>query len=232
MVTDTKLSKFLTYVRQDMAGKSKETRVRRVSVSGPQVVRIHDQAYEYLSWEVLGEEIFDLAQKILKNGKEYDRVIALAKGGLTFARSLIDYLDIPQLNSIQIEFYSGIDKTLKAPVVTQGLSASIKNESILIFDDLVDKGETMKKATEYLRFHGPEDIDTCCLITKPWATFKPDFFTHESKAWIIFPNESRETIQLLQDMWQEKGDSLEVIKVNLMKIGFPKAEVEFFTQDR
>lgn len=229
MATDTKISKFLTYVHDDRKTAG-DTVIKRVSAGGPKVVKVHDQLYEYLSWEVLGEQIFELSQQIIKSGKEFDRVIALAKGGLTFARSVIDYLNVPHLNSIQVEFYSGIDQTLKEPVITQSLHSSIKNENVLIFDDLVDKGETMALAVKYLKYHGPHEITTACLITKPWTTFTPDFYTHESKAWIIFPNESRETIHLLQKMWQEKGDSLEVIKENLLKIGFPKAEVEFFTQ--
>lgn len=195
-------------------------------------VTIHNQAYEYLSWEGLGLEIFTLAQQILESGEQFDRVIALAKGGLTFARSLTDYLDVNALSSIQIQFYSGIGQTLKQPVINQGLSVSIKNESILIFDDLVDKGETMALAKEYLQYHGPKTIHTASLIRKPWSTLKPDFSTHETEAWVIFPNESRETIHLLQQMWQEKGDSLEVIQQNLLKIGFPKAEVVFFTRAR
>lgn len=50
---------------------------------------IHEQTYEYHSWETLGNEIFVIAQKILESGEKFDRVIALAKGGLTFSRSLV-----------------------------------------------------------------------------------------------------------------------------------------------
>ncbi len=197
-----------------------------------QAVTIHDQEYEYLSWELLGEEIFTLAQKISESQIKYDRVIALAKGGLTFARSLTDYLDVDHLSSIQIQMYSGINQTLKKPIVLQSLPVSIQDENILVFDDIVDKGDTMALSLEYLSYHGAKSITTAALVKKPWTTFQPDFYAHDSKAWIIFPNESRETIKLLQDMWLEKGDSLEVIKQNLLQIGFPKAEVEFFTQVR
>jgi len=197
-----------------------------------QAITIHDQKYEYLSWELLGEEIFALAQKISTSPVQYDRVIALAKGGLTFARSLTDYLDIDHVSSIQIQMYTGIQESLKKPVILQSLPVSIKDERILVFDDIVDKGDTLKLALEYLSYHGAKSITTACLVKKPWTSFEPDFFAHESNAWIIFPNESRETIHLLSDMWQEKGDSLEEIIQNLVQIGFPKAEVEFFTQVR
>jgi hypoxanthine phosphoribosyltransferase len=197
-----------------------------------QSVSINNQVYEYLSWEELGREIFSLAKQISESGLVFDRVIALAKGGLTFSRSLTDFLNIKELSSIQIEFYSGIGKTNKTPVITQSLPVTIRNENILIFDDVVDKGDTMKLAVDYLSYHGAKEITTCSLITKPWTTLKPNFSTHKTESWIIFPNESRETIQLLQKMWSDQGNSLEEIKQNLLKIGFPKEEVEFFIQIR
>jgi hypoxanthine phosphoribosyltransferase len=195
-------------------------------------VVIHDQEYEYLSWEQLGTEMFELSKKIIESGKKFDRVVALAKGGLTLSRSLVDFLDIPDISTIQIEFYTGIGSTQKTPVITQSLPVSVRDQEILIFDDIVDRGETMKMATEYLKYHGVKSVTTASLVSKPWTSFPSDFWVHETKAWIIFPNESRETIELLTELWKEHGDSLEIITENLLKIGFPKAEVEFFAQIR
>lgn len=191
-------------------------------------ITIHEQTYEYLSWDSLGKEIFSLAKQICVSNMEFDRVIALAKGGLTFSRSLVDYLHIKEISSIQIEFYTGIGTSNKTPVITQSLPVSIRNENILIFDDIIDKGETMRLATEYLQYHGAKKLTTCALFRKPWANFTADFVARQTDAWIIFPNESRETIQLLSEMWQEKGDAAEKIHKQLLEIGFPKDEVEFF----
>lgn len=188
----------------------------------------HNQAYEFYSWNALGEDIFELAKKIIKSGQKYDRIIALAKGGLTFSRSLVDYLDVQEISSIQIEFYTGIGTTNKTPVITQSLPVSIKDENILIFDDIVDKGATMELAVEYLKFHGAKSISTSTLIEKPWSTFKSNFVARESKAWVIYPNEIRETITILKQLWEEKGDSPGIIKENLVQLGFSKDEVELF----
>jgi hypoxanthine phosphoribosyltransferase len=189
---------------------------------------IHDQMYEYHSWGTLGEEIFILSKKILESGKKFDRVIALAKGGLTFSRSLVDYLSIKELSTFQIEFYTGVGTTNKTPVITQSLPVSIRDEHILVFDDVVDRGETLKLATEYLKYHGAQSITTAVLITKPWTKVQADFFARETDAWVIFPNESREHIQLLKKIWSDSGDSKEQIVENLLQIGLPKAEVELF----
>lgn len=191
-------------------------------------VTIHDQAYEYYSWQQLGEAIFDVAKRIIESDQSFDRVIALAKGGLTFSRSLVDYLDIKDISTFQIEFYTGIGTTAKTPVITQSLPVSIKNERVLVFDDVVDHGETMKMATQYLQYHGAASITTSALIQKPWSTFKVDFAAQESEAWVIFPNEARETIKTLAQMWTEKGDSPEKIATQLGEIGFPAPEVALF----
>lgn len=188
----------------------------------------HDQAYEFYNWETLGEDIFVLAKKIIESGQKFDRIIALAKGGLTFSRSLVDYLEVEDVSSIQIQFYTGIGTTFKTPVITQSLPVSIKGENILIFDDIVDRGETMKLAVDYINYHGAKSIVTSTLIEKPWSHFKTDFYARNSEAWVIYPNEIRETISILRELWEEKGDSPEVIKENLIKLGFSKPEVELF----
>ena len=193
---------------------------------------IHGQAYEFYSWDKLGQDIFKLSQQIIKSGQKFDRIIALAKGGLTFSRSLVDFLDVPNLSSFQIEFYTGIGTTQKMPVIIQSLPVSVRDESVLIFDDLVDKGETMKMAVDYVKYHGVKKITTATLITKPWSEFKIDFFAYESRAWVIFPNEIRETITTLSNMWQQKGDSPDQIQQQLLEIGFNQAEVALFFKVR
>jgi uncharacterized protein len=193
-------------------------------------ITIHDQAYEFYPWQTLGDDIFNLAQEILKSGEKYDRIIALAKGGLTFSRSLVDYLQTDNISTIQIEFYTGIGTTQKTPVITQSLPVSIRNEKVLVFDDIVDRGETMKLATQYLQYHGAAEIKTAALINKPWSTFKVDYAARQSEAWVIFPNEIRETIETLIELWQENGDSNSQILEQLAQIGFSEAEVALFAK--
>jgi len=188
----------------------------------------HTQLYEYYSWELLGDATFSLAKQIIESGLKFDRIIALAKGGLTFSRSMVDFLNVKAVSSIQIEFYTGIGTTAKTPVITQSLPVSVKGERILIFDDILDTGETMKLAKEYVAYHGADSIHTAVLIKKPWSSSPVDFASRESKAWVIFPNEVRETINTLVLNWKKAGDSSDTIHTQLEQIGFSKAQVAFF----
>lgn len=193
-------------------------------------ITIHDQAYEYYTWSDLGEAIFRIAKQVIDSGEEFDRIIALAKGGLTFSRSLVDYLNIKEVSSFQIEFYSVIEHKNKTPVITQSLPVSVRGERVLVFDDVVDHGDTMELAVQYLNYHGVKEIKTAALVSKPWSKFKIDYAAFESQAWVIFPNEARETIETICHIWAKKGDSPEVIRRQLAEMGFPKEEVALFAK--
>lgn len=66
-----------------------------------------------LSWQEMGEICFRLSKKILAKKIKFDRIIALAKGGLTWSRTLSDYLKIDKLSVVQVKFYQDIGKTGK-----------------------------------------------------------------------------------------------------------------------
>lgn len=189
---------------------------------------IHDQAYEHFTWDQLGQGIFTLAKQIIDSGHQFDRVIALAKGGLTFSRSLVDFLEVKDVSSFQIEFYTGIGQTAETPVITQSLPVTIKDERVLIFDDVVDKGDTMIMAAQYVKYHGARDIKTATLVRKPWSKCNADFVAYTTDTWVIFPNEVRETIQTLCTIWKKAGDSPDQIKQQLAQIGFSEPEVALF----
>lgn len=180
------------------------------------------------SWEQMGEFCFALAQKILASGKKYDRVVALAKGGWTWARALVDYLGIDQVASVQIKFYSDVYKTHREPVIIQSLAVSIENEDILVFDDVADSGGTFAVAKEYLRKCGAKSVDTATLFYKPHSHFKPDFYVYETKAWVIFPHEIREIVVQAGKKWLESGLSKKQVLDRFGALDLPMTQIKYF----
>ncbi|HKY73843.1 MAG TPA: phosphoribosyltransferase [Patescibacteria group bacterium] len=189
---------------------------------------VHEQSYLLLTWSDVGNVLMQLAEQIIQSGEQYDRIIALAKGGLTWSRTLCDYLGLSNLSSIQISFYTDIGKTARTPVITQSLPITIQNERVLIFDDLADSGETLKIAKKYAKMHGAKSVKVATLASKTWTKFLPDYFIFTSGEWIIFPGETRETIVLLSKMWRERGDSEAQIKKQFIEIGFSLDEIHLF----
>lgn len=190
---------------------------------------IYDEIpYVAPTWEQMGVICFELAKNILKNGKKYDRVVALAKGGWTWARALVDYLGIDQVASVQIKFYSGVYQTNEEPKIVQPLSVNVKGENVLIFDDVADSGKTFIMAKDYLLKSGAKSVQTAALFYKPHSNFKPDYFIYETRAWVIFPHEMREIVETAGKKWLETGLSEKEVLARFAKLSLPADQMKYF----
>lgn len=183
--------------------------------------------YIYISWNQMGVYTFELAKKILNSEKKFDRVIALAKGGWTWARTLVDFIQVEHMSSIHISSYLGVNKTVK-PKIIEPLSVNVSGEHILLFDDVMDSGHTVKKVKTYLKSMGVESITVATLGYKPRSIIIPDFYAFETVAWIAFPHELREFVELSHKTWKAKGLSIKRITDRFLKLGLPADQVRYF----
>lgn len=180
------------------------------------------------SWEDMGVLCFNLAKQILDSGKKYDRVVALAKGGWTWARTLVDYLQIENIASVQIKFYSDVNTTSETPVILQSLSTSVNGENILQFDDVADSGKTLVVAKDYILKCGAKLVDTATLFYKPRSVFKPDFYSYSTSAWVIFPHEVREIVIQAGRSWLKSGLKKEAVIKRFTDLGLPYDQIIYF----
>lgn len=183
--------------------------------------------FSFWSWEDLERTTIDLADQIEATGKQYDRIVALANGGLTMVRLLGDRLGTNKISSVQLSFYQGINDTKKEPQIIQPLIAKVASQKILIFEDIVDTGATLEFALSYLRDHGVASVETASLVIKPHSTVQPQFIGVTEKSWVIFPYEVRETLEELWGKWhEEQGQS--ATKEALLAIGFSPEDIQQF----
>lgn len=179
------------------------------------------------TWSQLNETAFEVAQQIIRKGKEYDRIVTLAKGGWPMSRSLVDFLNISSVASVGIKFYQGINNRMNRPEVYQDLPVKVKGERVLLFDDVADTGESLDFTTEYLRSQGVAEVDCATLFYKPHSQFKPAFYAAETEAWIIFPYEIFESMNLLMSKWQDKM-TLDEILVRFSQLGVEERYIKHF----
>lgn len=180
------------------------------------------------TWNQLGHLCFKLGRKINQLGNRYDKIVVIAKGGLTWSRVLADYLNIPEIESIRVKLYRGINSTFKKPEIIQPLKAGIKGENILLFDDVADSGQTLEFVKNLLVEEGAKGVDTATLFYKPSSKTIPDFFDHETDAWIVFPHEIREFIEETSKDWLEKGLSRKQAGERYLRLGLPEDQVKYF----
>lgn len=180
------------------------------------------------SWQEMGELVFELFKKIEVSGKKFDRVVALAKGGWTWARTLVDYLKIEELDSVRIKFYFGIEEKVNDPKIVVPLSVKVGGENVLVFDDVADSGKTLRVAKEHLLDEGAKEVEFATLFYKSESEIEPEFWGYKTDAWIVFPHEIREFIDETQKKWSEKGLAKGEIVNRYKSLGLSDKQIEYF----
>ena len=177
--------------------------------------------YEVPTWNQIYDMLFSQAQKIQNQPYNPDILVAIARGGLIPARILADLLEMPMFESIQIEFYSGINQTRLEPTLRQTLTTDIVGKKILLVDDIADKGESLKLAKTHLQQKGASQIKTATLYNKSTSITIPDFYEKHTISWVVFPWETKETLRkIIQKQQGKRALNNEVAK--LVKAGLPK----------
>lgn len=180
------------------------------------------------TWDEMNQLVFKISQQMLQDGKKFDRIVTLAKGGWPMTRSLVDFLSIKEVASIGIKFYSGINQRLPQPKIYQDFPISLAGEKVLLFDDVADSGESLQFTQGHLLKGNIRSLTTASLFYKPHSVFKPDYYGFTTSAWIIFPYEVVEAMIFLANKWKKEGLTPAAIQTRFLQFGFPKKIIQFY----
>lgn len=184
-----------------------------------------ERDYLYPNWTEYQDLTQKLAATLLSKEKPFDRVIGIARGGLTLGHLFSDFMRIP-ISTIAIQSYTDI-KQQGQVTITGILHTSIKGQRVLLVDDVADTGKTLVRAEAYLRSYQPESIITATLYYKPRSIFKPNYFLVTTSKWILFPYEVTEMIILLTQKMEEEEKNKSEIQESLEKIGYTREQISF-----
>src|SRR3954465_13011655 len=101
---------------------------------------------ELMTWDDLGTGARELAERIHGDGFEPDLILAIARGGLLLAGALGYALGVKNTYTMNVEFYTGPDERLPAPIVLPPVPAlvDLSEAKLLIADDVADTGRTLE----------------------------------------------------------------------------------------
>jgi hypothetical protein len=177
--------------------------------------------FEVPTWKRIYAMLLSQAEKIFQSGFKPDIVVGITKGGWVPARVLSDLLEIHELATVRVEFYLGVAETRNEPVLTQRVSAAVEGKKALLVDDVADTGKSLQLAKAHIQREGAAEVRIATLYYKPLSVTKPDFYEKETRRWVVFPWETKETIRKIVEKYRDKSAvSLEVAK--LVKAGLPK----------
>ena len=187
--------------------------------------------FEVPSWEQIYELLLNLGNRIRKANFRPDVIVGISRGGWPPARIMSDLLENPELANVKAEFYLGVAETKSEPIITQPVSVSVMGKKVLVVDDVVDTGKSLRLVRSHLRKHGATDVKVVTLYYKPWSVLTPDWYEKETSSWVIFPWERKETVRNIAEKYKGQGKSVEAAKENLVRCGLDRKLVERFIQE-
>ena len=112
----------------------------------------------------------ELGQQITqeyKNNEQPPLLVALLKGSVPFLAELIKHIDLDiQFDFMDVSSYEGTESIGDIKIL-KDLDCSVKNLDILLVEDIVDTGRTLKTVKAMLKNKGAKTVRVVTLLDKP-----------------------------------------------------------------
>ncbi|MGM0501305.1 MAG: hypoxanthine phosphoribosyltransferase [Bacillota bacterium] len=113
--------------------------------------------------KVLGEEItaeYDKSDDII--------MVCILRGAFMFMADLARHINLPVvLDFMDVTSYEGGTETTGDVRIIKDLEESIEGKDVLIIEDIIDTGLTLKHVVKMLETRSPASIKICTLLDKP-----------------------------------------------------------------
>ena len=133
------------------------------------IIKIKDKSFKtFISEAEIQTRVKAVADKINRDleGKN-PLLLAVLNGSFVFAADLMRYITIPcEISFVKLASYQGTTSTGEIKEVI-GLNEDISGRTVVIVEDIVDTGATMKRMIETLGTRNPKALHICTLLLKP-----------------------------------------------------------------
>lgn len=155
-----------------------------------------------IEWNKINQIVSKLSNDI-KQKYEPDIILSVVRGGMIPSVMLSHQLNIREVENIVIKetINDSINAIKNIPQIDENNNLDkIKNRKVLIVDDIVGGGETLRKLKDYIKRYNPKEVKTAiCFINKiNWDKQNKesyentiDFLGEEIEGWVVFPWEER-----------------------------------------
>ena len=149
---------------------------------------------EILTWEVFGEASRELA-RLVADDYEPDMILSIARGGLLIGGALGYALSVKNVDTTNVEFYTGVDERLEVPRILPPAPDFVdaSHFRILIADDVADTGHTLRSVQDFCVGKVAE-VRTAVLYEKSHSVVKCDYVWKRTDQWINFPWSDKEPV--------------------------------------
>ncbi len=136
------------------------------------IIKVNDKNFvPFLSEAIILEKIKELAAELNKDYAEKKPLfIAILNGSFMFASDLFKELNIDaEICFIKLASYKGT-KSSGQVITAIGLDMDITDRHVVIIEDIIDTGKTMKEFLPQLKNQHPASLKIAILLHKPDTT--------------------------------------------------------------
>ncbi len=133
------------------------------------VVKIKDKTFKTSIPEAqILERVKAVAERINTDMADKNPLLlAMLNGSFVFAADLMREITVPcEISFVKMLSYQGTSSTGKVKQLL-GLNEDIKGRTVIIVEDIVESGLTLKTLLETLKEKEPADVQICTLLFKP-----------------------------------------------------------------
>lgn len=135
----------------------------------------------YVTWGEFHAGVEAIAMAV--DDSAVDVIVGVARGGLPGAVALSHRLDA-SLEIIRADYYEGKEQQEELHVGDVELG---EYSNVLVFDDIVDTGETMEAVRQEVVTSVAGIVETATLHVKPDRSMTPDYWLEETDEWVVYP---------------------------------------------
>lgn len=133
------------------------------------IVKIKDKTFETsISEAEIKARIKEVAARINEDMTDKNPLfLGVLNGAFIFAADLMREVTVPcEISFVKLASYQGITSTGKVHEVL-GINEDLTGRHIIVVEDIVDTGRTMKQMIESLGTRNPASVSICSLFVKP-----------------------------------------------------------------
>ena len=137
-----------------------DKKVEKVLITREQIEKRTDELAKRISEDYKGKRLI---------------MICVLTGAMVFFADLIRKIDVPiEVDTIVASSYGSGTTTSGSVRISKDIKYDISGKSVILVEDIIDTGVTLKTLTKMLMTRAPESLRVCALLDKP-SRRKVDF---------------------------------------------------------